>query len=606
MNVLGIFGFGMNPAACLLRDGELVAFCEEERFSRVKTSPDQFPGRAVQFCLSHAELDLGDVDRIAFAWDTHKYPFLMLKKLAGQYARHRSRAQSGGGRSLNHSSTLSSALLNVLKYTPGRLEREIQLGLRERGIKGAMPKIEFVPHHLCHAYSTFFASPFDEALILTLDGSGEDICTQIAVGRAGKVEIMESTPIPHSLGWYYAAFTAYFGFLPYRHEGKLMGLAGLGHARADGNPWVERLEPVLTLDDSGYRVDPTFTRFGVHSHAERFTDKLVKLITSHDPKLTPVSALEDSQNAEGPPPRYLDPAYVDLAWGVQARLEHVVRELAKRAAHKHGGHRNLCIAGGVGLNCKLNGALLSTDEFDGVFVQPASNDAGSALGAAMAVAEAAGDKIQRPLEHVNYGPEFGNAELRDFFQHCKVPAYESSDITTSVAEELARGKLVGWFQGRAEFGPRALGSRSILASPYLENVSDRLNLAVKGREPWRPFCPSILAEDAPDYFEGCTKAPFMTTAFQVKEEKRKDLAAATHVDGSARPQTVSESATPLFHQLLCEFRDRTGLPALINTSFNFAGEPIVSSPRDALRVFYSTGLDVLAIGDFILRKPPLD
>lgn len=602
MIVLGLFGFGMNPAACLLRDGELVAFAEEERFSRVKSSPDHFPGRAVRFCLARAGLDLNDVDRIAFAWDTGKYPFTMLKKLVGQYARHRGRAQDSGVGQNRHGSTVSSALLNVLKYTPGRLAEEIRLGLRNQGIEGEVPEIEFIPHHLCHAYSTYFASPFDDALVLTLDGSGEDICTQVAVGRAGELRVEESIPIPHSLGWYYAAFTAYFGFRPYRHEGKLMGLAGLGHERADTNPWPERLEEVLSLEDGRYRVDPIFTRFGRHSRADRFTDRLVELITGYDPELVPVSPLERLKATTGDGPRYLSPAYIDLAWGVQARLEQVVKEIATTAASKYGGLRNLCIAGGVGLNCKMNGALLRDPAIDGVFVQPASNDAGSAIGAAMYVAKDAGDSIKRPLAHTYYGPEFSNAELRELLDNCKVSYEESSDISAQVAQELERGRLVAWFQGRAEYGPRALGARSILANPSLDRVADKLNLAVKGREAWRPFCPSILASEADDYFTDCATAPFMTTAFEVRADKRAELRAAAHVDGSARPQTVDSDSNPRFHELLQEFRRRTGLPMVINTSFNFAGEPIVNSPREALRAFFSTGLDTLALGDFLLTK----
>ncbi len=600
MNVLGLFGFGMNPGACLLRDGELVAFGEEERFVRVKTAPDHFPGRAAAYCLREAGLALDDVDRIAFAWDTGKYPFRMLTTLARQYARHRTRAGSARDPRRRGSSTLSSAMLNVLKYTPSRLREEIRLGLRSAGLSGEVPEVEFVPHHLAHAYSAYFASPFEEALILTLDGSGEDICTQIAVGRGDRLEVRRSIPIPHSLGWYYAAFTAYFGFQSYRHEGKLMGLAGLGHERADQNPWLERLAPVLAVNGGDYQVDPTFTRFGRHTYAERFTDRLVKLVTGHDPRLAPVSSAE--RHRMNGSRRYLDPGYVDLAWGVQARLEQAVTGLARQAASEEGGLRNLCVAGGVGLNCKLNGALQGPQGFDEVFVQPAAHDAGSAIGAAMRVAEQGGDRIRRRLEHVNFGPQFDNDQIRRILRQAKLRAEEPEDLPAAVAEDLARGKLVGWFQGRAEYGPRALGARSILASPQLEGVTDQLNLEVKAREAWRPFCPSILEEEAGEHFVGCRQARFMTTAFEVCEDHRADMRAAMHVDGSARPQTVDAEHQPRFHALLSEFRERSGLPYVINTSFNVAGEPIVATPEQALRCFYSTGLDTLALGDFLLRK----
>lgn len=604
MIVLGLFGFGMNPAACLLKDGKLIAFCEEERFARVKSAPDRFPGQAVGFCLERAQLCLSEVDRIAFAWDTGKYPFRMFAKLAGQYARHRGRAQHANGSAGQNTSTVSSALLNVLKYTPGRLAEEIRLGLRHQGLQGAMPEIEFVPHHKSHAFSTYFASSFDQALVLTLDGSGEDICTQVAVGRGDRLEVEESIPIPHSLGWYYAAFTAYFGFRPYQHEGKLMGLAGLGFERSDDNPWVERLEALLPLTDTGYEVDPIYTRFGRHSQAERFTDHLVEFLTDFDSDLVPLSPDERHRGASAGGPAYLRPAYVDLAWGVQARLELVVKRLAERAARAHGNLRQLCIAGGVGLNCKMNGSLLRSPAFDEVFVQPASNDAGTAIGAAMYVAQQAGDVIRAPLQHTYYGPESSDEEIGELLRHCKLHATECEDIAASVAAELERGRLVGWYQGRAEYGPRALGARSILANPAVAGVSDQLNLRVKGREPWRPFCPSILEDQAPAYFEGCQRAPFMTTAFNARPERREELAAVCHVDGSTRPQTVHEGASPTFHRLLSEFRGRTGLPYVINTSFNFAGEPIVASPREALRAYFSTGLDSLALGNFLLTKDP--
>ncbi len=596
MNVLGLFGFGMNPGACLLRDGRLIAMAEEERFTRVKGAPGEFPGRAAAWCLRSSGIPLGGVDRIAFAWDASKYPYRMLALLARQYLKYRGRAGRGrNGRGSD--STMLTVVSNLLKYTPARLREDIRLGLRAQGLEGEVPPIEFVPHHLCHAYSCYFTSPFREALVLTLDGSGEEVCTQVALGRGESLTVAESIRVPHSLGWYYAAFTAYFGFTPYQHEGKLLGLAGLGHARAVENPWPERLSRVLRVEDGRYEVDPSFTRLGGHTHAERFTDALVGFLTGFDPTLSPLLA-GSSATGNG---SCLDPAYVDLAWGVQSRLEQAALSVARRAAASHG-VTNLCVAGGVGLNCKMNGALLSEGPFEHVFVQPACHDAGAALGAAMVVAQQGGDPVRNEMAHAAWGPGWESGEIRALLERCKLSFEECSDVEQRVAAELAAGRLVGWFQGRMEIGPRALGSRSILANPLEPGVKDRLNREVKGREPWRPFCPSVLEQDMEGYLEDAAPAPFMTTAFGLRADHRERLAAVAHVDGSVRPQTVSREALPRYHALIEAFRERTGLPLVRNTSFNVAGEPIVCTPADALRCYFSTGLDVLALGDFFLTK----
>jgi len=598
MNVLGLFAFGMNPGACYLRDGELVAFGEEERFTRLKGSHGMFPSGAVRFCLDRAGVELDEVDRIAFAWDASRYPYQMFASLAKQYLRYRGRA---GRSKKGGDANLHAVLLNLLKFTPRRLNEEIRLALRALGARGEIPEIEFVPHHLCHAYSAYYLSPFREAIVLTVDGSGEEKCSQVAVGRGDELRVDQSIPLPHSLGWYYAAFTAYLGFQPYRNEGKLMALAGLGHGRAPENPWPERLEKVLAVEDGGYRVDPTFTRFGDHSYAERFTDALADWITGFDAKLRPISPAEVRRNGGAGPSRCLDPDYVDLAWGVQHQLEEAAGALAERAARRSG-IRNLCIAGGVGLNCKMNGSLLARGSFDRVFAFTACNDAGASIGAAMVVARDGGDVVRGELGGVCLGPEFSSAEIRAALEFGKLRFEECPEIEPRVAGELAAGKLVGWFQGRMEAGPRALGGRSILADPNLPGIADRLNREVKSREPWRPFCPSVLDSAAGRFFERSEDAGFMTIALPVLEEARSAMAATTHVDGSARPQIVTRESNARYHRLLEEFEARTGTPFLVNTSFNVSGEPIVCTPTDAIRTFYASGLDVLAIGDFLLTR----
>jgi carbamoyltransferase len=304
-----------------------------------------------------------------------------------------------------------TAAANVLKHTPSMLTDEVRLGLRAAGFMGDIPPVEFVSHHLSHAYSTYFCSPFDEAVIVTLDGSGEDNCTQIAIGRGDTVEVKENIYIPHSLGWFYAAFTAYLGFIPYRDEGKLMGLAALGEARSRDNPWPERLAKILKVTPGGYEVDPIYTKMGGHWFAERYTDALVKFVTDYDPDLPPIAYGDKAQVDGEVVSKYLLPRYVDLAWGVQEMLEQAARSLVQRAVADYG-IRNVCVAGGVGLNCKMNGELLQSPGIEHVFVQPAANDAGTAVGAAMIVAQANGDSPWNRLDHVYYGPGFTNDQIR--------------------------------------------------------------------------------------------------------------------------------------------------------------------------------------------------
>ena len=606
MNVLGVIAFGKTPAACLLRDGKLVAFGEEERFTRLKGSHGMFPAKAVQYCLDEAGIDLGGVDRIAFAWDAGKYPYHMLGSLGRQYMKYRGAAsrawhheQNGDGGGM---ANMFNAAANVLRYSPAMLREEIRLGLRAQGLMGDVPPIEFVSHHLCHAYSTYFCSPFQEALVLTLDGSGEDNCTQLAIGKGDTITVKENIYIPHSLGWFYAAFTAYLGFTPYRDEGKLMGLAALGEERRNQNPWPERLEKILRVTPNGYEVDPIYTKFGGHWFAERYTDALVKFITAADPRCQPIAYGQKVAMNGGPPVgAYLQPHYVDLAWAVQEMLERAALSLVRRAVTDYG-VKNLCVAGGVGLNCKMNGELLQSTPVDRIFVQPASYDAGTAIGAAMIVAQGHGDDPRNVLEHVYYGPGYSNGEIKKALDGCKVSVEEPSDLVATVADDIAAGKIVGWFQGRMEFGARALGGRSIIANPVFPNIKEKVNNQVKYREGWRPFCPSMIDEVKEQYLEGAAEAPYMICAFPVKEDKRALIPSGVHVDGTVRPQTVTEQANPRFHALISAVGKRTGHPVLVNTSFNVRGEPIICTPLDAVRCFYSTGLDTLAIGDFVLRK----
>ena len=601
MNVLGIIGFGENPSACLVQDGKLVAFADEERFTRIKGSDGMFPGKSAAFCLSYAKIGLDAIDTIAFGWDAGKYPWTILRNFGGNYFKYK-RAERRAFHKQKDSSSMVSALETVMEYNPARIRSKISDGLRAAGLSGKTPPIEFVPHHLSHAYSTYFCSGFDKAGILTIDGSGEDICTQLAIGEGDNVRVVESYPIPHSLGWFFAAITEYLGFVPYRDEGKLMGLAALGEGRRDTNKWVEPLSRVLKIGQDGYEVDPIYTKFGGHFYGSRFTDEMVKLITSIDPAAQPISYGEKvGVNGSGRS-KYLLDVYVDIAWAAQELLERAAVQLARKLVTKYG-TENICVAGGVGLNCKMNGEILRRSGCKNIFVQPASSDAGTALGAALYVARGLGDSIRHPMRHAYWGPEYSQDEIRSAIENSKLSYRSVNDPAEEAAKLLAEGKIAAWFQGRMEIGARALGNRSILANPAFPDMKKKVNVEVKYREDWRPFCPSLIDEARDDYIEDANEAAFMIVAYNMNAAKAQELPAVVHVDGTIRPQTVVRETNPLYHEMISNVGKRTGHPVVMNTSFNVRSEPIICTPHEALRCFHSNGLDALVIGNFVLQKP---
>jgi carbamoyltransferase len=600
MNVLGMMAFGENPAACLLRDGKLVAFGEEERFTRLKGSDGMCPAKAVAYCLAEAGLPLSGVDRIAFGWNARKYPWTMLKHLGANFLRYAGRERKAHHE--RHESVSKVTMLEVLlEYHPDRVRTLVANNLRAAGFKGDIPPIEFVDHHLAHAYSSYFCSPFTRAGILTLDGHGENVCTQLWVGQDETLRPVETFELPNSLGWFYAAFTQYLGFTPYRDEGKMMGLAALGEERRESNKWLEPLTRVLSIGDGTYHVDPLYTKFGGHYHGSVFTDELVKLITSVDPEATPIAYGEKVGSNGTTRSRYLMDTYVDLAWAVQELLEQAAVRLARRLVTRYG-QENLCIAGGVGLNCKMNGEILRQSGCKNIFVQPASSDAGTSLGAAMVVAQRHGDGIRNRLDHVHYGPGFSNDEVRSALRQCKVPFRAVEDASLEGAKLLEQGKIVAWFQGRMEFGARALGGRSILANLATPGIKERVNAEVKYRESWRPFCPSMTEEGHRRYIESPNEASFMTVAYRARSEVTRALPAIVHVDGTMRPQVVRQDVNPRYHRLIEALGRSTGHPVVMNTSLNVRSEPIICTPLEAVRCFYSNGLDALVIGDFVLTK----
>lgn len=579
-NVLGVFAVGPNPAACLVQNGVLVAMAEEERFRRHKDLDFCLPLRAVEFCLSFANVDPEEVDSIAFAWDAGRHGARCLLSSIARWLRHGHPYRYQG---VSKDSLMFKALMSLagsLYHHPSVIRQLLRIFWPTSDYFARLPRVRFVPHHLAHAASAFYCSGFDKANILTMDRYGEDWCTALWEGEHSDLTVRKVFRLPHSLGWFYSGFTTFLGFTPERDEGKVMGLAAYGRYDPEIASKVAKL---MKIGEGSYSIDPTFLYYG-GSKGDYFSDRLVSLFG----------------HPRGSGTEATDRRYADLAYAVQKRLEDAELTLVHRLKAETQFDK-LCIAGGVGLNCAANGTILRRGLVADVFVQPAANDAGSALGAALQVSREMGFDPRSQMTHAYYGPGFSDADVQRALDSCGV-AYEYHEyLEEVVAQELARGKVVGWFQGRMEVGPRALGNRSILADPRVPAMKDRVN-NIKGREPWRPLAPSLLDEARNEYFVGARRSPFMAFTFQVRSDRKERIPAVVHVDGTTRPQTVDKSANPRFRRLLECFAAETGVPALINTSFNTCGEPIVCSPLDAIRTFSGSGLDLLAMGNFLVRK----
>jgi carbamoyltransferase len=435
-------------------------------------------------------------------------------------------------------------------------------------------QFRFVEHHLAHAISAYSFSGFDDAAVLVLDGRGAWEASSLWHGRDGRLEHVWTIPWPNSLGLFYAQFTQYLGFQPYSDEWKVMGLAPYGE------PGIN-LRDFIIPDDNPYKVS-------------------TRLLL--DDKPAPLAGITARLGPQREAESEIDPKHKNLAFAVQDACEEAMMTLARAAVAKTGS-RNICLAGGVALNSKANGKILSSGIVDRIFVQPAAGDDGVCLGAALAPYLDNGGKLpMRKMRHAYLGAENSDEEIEKALTTYKLRATRVADPAAAAAEMLANGKILGWVQGRMEFGPRALGARSILADPRDPEMNAKVNNAVKFREWWRPFAPSMLAEVAGEYIESATDSPFMILTAQVKPEKRSVIPSVTHVDGSARPQTVERDVNPLYWRLIREFGNRTGVPVVMNTSFNLRGEPIVSTPTDAVRTFFSSGMDALVIGSFVVEK----
>jgi carbamoyltransferase len=545
-----------DSAACLVRDGELLFAVAEERISRIKHDP-RFPRLSIQACLDFAHIQAEQLDEVCFGWPT-----------AGPGFRHDLKCFSTGGMPVTYLNCVSTTLHFLSMWHQGS---GAKVFAREFGPTKA--KMRFVDHHLAHAISAYACSGFENGVVVVMDGRGAWEASSIWYGRNGRLEHVLTIPWPNSLGLFYAQFTHYLGFMPYSDEWKVMGLAPYGH------PGVN-LGEFISQNHEMYHVNSALLferRNGTSAIANRL-----------GPERAPESEIDDS--------------FKNIAYAVQDACEIAMLELIKLATEKTG-CRNLCLAGGVALNSKANGKIQASGRVDNIFIQPAASDDGVALGAAFAPYLDGGGRLPMKLmRHAYLGPEFSDDEIEKSLRMYKLRATKLTDVAGTTADLLASGKIIGWFQGRMEFGPRALGHRSILADPRDPEMSAKVNNAVKFREWWRPFAPSMLKEVAGEYLEHACDSPFMILTNPVRPEKRNVIPSVTHVDGSARPQTVEKEINPLYWNLINEFGKRTGVPVIMNTSFNLRGEAIVNTPTDAIRTFFSSGMDVIVIGSYLVEK----
>jgi carbamoyltransferase len=546
-----------DSSACIVRDGELLFAVAEERISRLKHDA-RFPGNAIRACLDFTKLLSGQIDEVCFGWQT-----------AGPGFRHDLKCFASGKMPLTY--------LNLLTTTSHFLSMWHQKGgakpfAREFGEGKA--RMRFVDHHLAHAISAYAYSGFDDAAVVVMDGRGASEATSVWRGHAGRLDHVLTIPFPDSVGFFYSEFTEFLGFHRNSDEWKVMGLAPYGKPGVDLHPFIEP-------EAAPYRV-----------HAKRLFGNGVGPFTGMTPML----------GAPRVPEADIDDRHKNIAYAVQNACELVMMSVVRLAVEKTRSH-NLCLAGGVALNSKANGKILAAGLVHKMFVQPAASDDGVALGAALAPYLDAGGKLpNRAMRHTYLGPSFEDNAIENALLTYKIHYTKMADPAGTAAELLSRGKILGWFQGRMEFGPRALGNRSILADPRDPEMTTKVNNAVKFREWWRPFAPSFKQEAAGEYLESATDSPFMILTAQVKPEKRSVIPAVTHVDGSARPQTVEKEINPLYWRLIDEFGKRTGVPVVMNTSFNLRGEAIVNTPTDAIRTFFSSGMDALLIGSFLVEK----
>ncbi len=558
---------GHDPAACLMKDGEIVAAVEEERFSRVKHAPSQFPKESIAFCLRQAGIAQEEVDHVVYARLT---PLRTFFAVARYYLRRPPRTLL----------EVRYALANLKVQVRGVLA---QLGGRAgyRHIRTLFPGLPEArapfDHHLCHAASAFLFSPFEESLIITWDGKGEATSLSIGVGRGADLSVKKRRGIFDSLGLFYSAATKYLGFTPNDGEYKVMGLAPYGRRGVN-------VDDLLVPDaQTGYRVNSDFVLYPLPGVEKNF-----------EHRFGPAAVRDIPIRKE----------HEDLAWSLQDALERVGVSVAKMAQKKYPS-KHLCLAGGVALNVKLNKVLAESGLFDGIFVQPAAGDSGLVLGAAGLLYARLTGKRPSPLTHLYLGTSYSDDDVTATLQEEGIRFHKSDDLIGETAKLIAEGNVIAWFQGRMEFGPRALGARSVLAHPGLAGMRDRINEKIKFREEFRPFCPSVLSEHASELLERAAPSPFMVLSFDATPAAKKLIPVVVHVDGTVRPQTVTKDGSR-YRALLERFYQQTGVPALLNTSLNIRGEPIVENPHQVAEFFRKTNVDAVVAGDSIALRSDQD
>ena len=561
MFILGLNGYMHDASASLIHNGQLVAFAEEERFIREKHT-SKFPYKAIEFCLKKAGITINEVEHIGFFWKPWKGIINRIWLFIQDLQPHK----------IFSNNRRNKIFKNMLKK-----KKKIR---KEYGYRN---QFHFIEHHLAHCASSFLISPFENSAILTIDANGELATTLIALGIGNEIYKLKEIWYPNSLGLLYASVTEYLGFRENNGEGKVMGLS------AYGKPiYYDKFKKIVRFNSHGeFYVDMDY--FDIHLTKEKYVrENFIELFGP--PRMR-----------EGP----LTQRHADIAASLQKVLEEAVIKLVKYAKEITK-QKNLSMAGGVVLNSVMNGKIKSMDIFENIFFQPASNDAGTSLGCAFYIWNVLlGQKRKFVFEHPYWGPEYSEIEILNAIKKYNLNYTYYENIEKITAELLSKGYIIGWFQGRMEVGPRALGNRSILADPRKAEMKDILNLKVKHRESFRPFAPSVLEEYASEFFniKGCD--PYMITVWEVKEEKRKLVPAITHVDGTARVQTVSKKTNPKYWKLIDYFSKITGIPVILNTSFNVRGEPIVCSPEDAINCFLKTQMDYLILGNYLIDKSNL-
>ncbi len=590
--ILGISAFYHDSAACILKDGKIISAAQEERFTRKKHDPS-YPYNAIEFVLKFSNLKLSEVNNIVF----FEKPFLKFERLLETYVGFSPKGYASFAKSIplwiKEKLFQKNFLFNKLKQHDKNYKSD--------------KNIFFSEHHLSHAASAFYPSPFKEAVILTADGVGEWATTTVALGKDSNLEIKKEIHFPHSLGLLYSAFTYYTGFKVNSGEYKLMGLAPYGKPI-----YTDKIKKLIDIkEDGSFRLDQYY--FNYATGLTMINEEFEKLF---------------GQKTRDPSNEKLTQFHMDIASSIQKVTEEIMIKLAKAVREEYG-IKNLCLAGGVALNCVANGKILQEKIFDNIWIQPAAGDAGGSLGAALAFwylehGSKREIKSTDSMQGSYLGNEFSQNQIEKELNSigANFQSFKYTDIINKTAELLSEEKAIGWFQGRMEFGPRALGSRSIIADPRSDSMQKNLNLKVKYRESFRPFAPSILIDDLNSWFEMNTDSPYMLFVANIKAEKkiemkeeqeklfgidklnikRSEIPAVTHVDYSARIQTVSEKTNKRYYDLILKFKEITGCPIVVNTSFNVRGEPIVNTPKDAFNCFMGTELDFLVIGDCILDK----